>query len=139
MRQQIAVVSHVSPRAARQPLLADHAVAALSALGQSTRLQIFRLLMHSEPDGLPAGAIADRIGAAHNTLSAHLGILARAGLVRGARDGRSIIYRANIEEMKALISFLVSDCCEGNSDLCDFRAALKALGCCAPARKRKRK
>ena len=74
---------------------APHALAALAALGQQTRLEIFGLLVASEPNGLSAGTIAETIGCAHNTLSSHLSILARSGLIRGARDGRSIIYRAD--------------------------------------------
>ena len=64
--------------------------------------------MRHEPDGLAAGAIAESVGCPHNTLSSHFGILARSGLVRGTRDGRSIIYRANVEGMQTLIEFLVT-------------------------------
>ena len=79
---------------------APHALAALAALGQPTRLEIFQRLMRAEPDGLPAGAIADLVGCRHNTLSTHLSILARSGLVRGTRNGRSIIYRADVESIR---------------------------------------
>ena len=95
-------------------------VAALAALGQPTRLEIFRLLMRHEPDGLSAGAIAENIGCPQNTLSSHLAILARAQLTYGTRAGRSIIYRADVNGMRALMAFLVSDCCEGHPQLCDF-------------------
>lgn len=91
---------------------------ALAALGQPTRLEVFRLLVRQEPAGLSAGAIAEAVGCPQNTLSAHLGILARAGLVRGTRDGRSIIYRARIEAIRELIEFLVDDCCNGHPELC---------------------
>jgi DNA-binding transcriptional ArsR family regulator len=97
---------------------APHALAALAALGQPARLEIFRMLIGRESDGLPAGAIAEAIGCAHNTLSSHLSILARAGLVRARRNGRSIIYRADIEGMRALIAFLVRDCCDAHPELC---------------------
>ena len=114
----------------RRPAIASHlvsddatmsgprALAALAALGQSTRLDVFRLLMRNEPNGLSAGAIAASIGLQQNTLSTHLAILARAGLVRGTREGRSIVYRANVEGMRALIAFLVDDCCNGHPELC---------------------
>ncbi len=92
----LAVVSHVGPAAAGDAMSAPHALAALAALGQPTRLAIFRLLMQREPGGLLAGAIAEAVGCPPNTLSSHIAILARAGLVRGARDGRSIIYRADV-------------------------------------------
>jgi ArsR family transcriptional regulator, arsenate/arsenite/antimonite-responsive transcriptional repressor len=104
---------------------APHALAALAALGQSTRLEIFQRLMRAEPDGLPAGAIADLVGCRHNTLSSHLSILARSGLVRGTRNGRSIIYRADVESMRTLIGFLVADCCGGHPELCDLEVAVR--------------
>src|SRR5208282_1333153 len=96
---------------------------------------IFRLLIRREHEGLAAGAIADIVGAPHNTLSTHLAILARAGLVRGAREGRSIIYRADIEGMRDLISFLVTDCCDGHPELCDLQRSSSAPTCaCKPER-----
>lgn len=115
-----AVIAHVGPRQITGDMSAHHALAALAALGQPARLAIFRLLMRREPDGLPAGAIAGAIGCPQNTISTHLAILARAGLVTGVRDGRSIIYRAHVDGMRALIGFLVTDCCDGHADLCGF-------------------
>ena len=96
------------------------ALSALAALGQSTRLEIFRLLMRHEPAGLNAGSIAARIGCPQNTLSSHISILARAGLVQGTREGRSINYRADVEGMRRLLGFLVTDCCGGHPELCGF-------------------
>jgi DNA-binding transcriptional ArsR family regulator len=97
-----------------------HALSALAALGQATRLSIFKLLMEREPGGLAAGAIAEAIGCQQNTLSVHLGILARAGLVIGTREGRSIVYRADVQGMRALLAYLVKDCCDGHPELCGF-------------------
>jgi ArsR family transcriptional regulator, arsenate/arsenite/antimonite-responsive transcriptional repressor len=108
---------------------APHALAALAALGQPTRLEIFRLLMRAEPGGLPAGSIADTIGCPHNTLSSHLSILARSGLVRGTREGRSIIYRADVEGIRTLVGFLVTDCCDGHPELCDLQDAIRSAKC----------
>jgi len=108
---------------------APHALAALAGLGQATRLEIFRLLTRSEPDGLPAGSIAQILDCPHNTLSSHVAILARSGLVRGMRDGRSIVYRANIEAIKSLVVYLVNDCCEGHPELCNLQDALRKEGC----------
>ena len=130
----LAVVGHIGPASRGDKLSAPHALAALAALGQPTRLEIFRLLMRREPDGLPAGVIAETIGCPHNTLSTHLSILARSGLVRGARDGRSIVYRADVDGMRNLIGFLVSDCCEGHPELCNLEDALRA-NACTPAPK----
>ena len=64
---------------------------------------------------------------AHNTLSTHLAILARAGLVTGERQGRLIIYRANIQGVRSLISFLVTDCCQGHPELCCFSADVTSM------------
>jgi DNA-binding transcriptional ArsR family regulator len=119
-------------------MTSPHALAALAALGQSTRLEIFRLLMQCEPDGLPAGTIAEQVGCQQNTLSSHLSILARSGLVRGVRDGRFIIYHANVESMRALLGFLVTDCCDGHPELCGFTAATEPASCCGPAPKTRR-
>ena len=69
----------------------------LSALAQPTRLAIFRLLVKHEPIGITAGVIAETVGAPHNTLSSHLAILVRAGLLRSSRDGRTIIYRSDVD------------------------------------------
>jgi ArsR family transcriptional regulator, arsenate/arsenite/antimonite-responsive transcriptional repressor len=135
----LAVVGHVGPALTGNAMSAPHALSALAALGQQTRLAIFRLLMSTEPKGLSAGAIADKIGCPHNTLSSHLSILARSGLIRGARDGRSIIYRADVEGIRTLIGFLVMDCCQGHPELCGLRDAITAAGCgCVPAGKSKK-
>jgi ArsR family transcriptional regulator, arsenate/arsenite/antimonite-responsive transcriptional repressor len=116
----LAVVGHIGPGMIDGPMSAPHALAALAALGQPTRLEIFRMLIRREPEGLPAGKIAEAIGCPHNTLSSHLGILARSGLVRATREGRSIIYRVDVPGMRALIDFLVTDCCNGHPELCGF-------------------
>jgi ArsR family transcriptional regulator, arsenate/arsenite/antimonite-responsive transcriptional repressor len=133
----LAVVGHFAPDASSQGMTSPHALSALAALGQPTRLAIFRLLMRCEPEGLPAGSIAETIGCPHNTLSTHLGILVRAGLVRGMRNGRSINYRADVDGMRALVGFLVTDCCEGHPELCDLQDALRETACRAPSSKPK--
>jgi DNA-binding transcriptional ArsR family regulator len=96
----------------------ESAINILSALAQATRLDVFRLLVKSEPDGLPAGEIARRIGAPHNTLSTHLAVLTRAGLIEAQRQSRSIIYRADLGAVGGLIGFLVDDCCGGRPEAC---------------------
>ena len=133
----LAVVGHIGPEPHGERLSLPHALAALAALGQPTRLAIFRLLMAAEPAGLPAGDIAQRIGCPHNTLSSHLSVLARSGLVRGARDGRSIIYRAEVDGIRTLVGFLVNDCCGGHPELCDLRDAIDASCGCAPKKEAK--
>jgi ArsR family transcriptional regulator, arsenate/arsenite/antimonite-responsive transcriptional repressor len=93
-------------------------IAALSALAQTTRLDTFRLLVSREPDGVAAGELARLVGIPQNTMSAHLGILARAGLVRGKRQSRSITYRADLERLREVTLFLLKDCCGGHPDIC---------------------
>jgi DNA-binding transcriptional ArsR family regulator len=83
-------------------------VSALAALGQSTRLAAYRLLLESEPDGLSAGDIATRVGTPQNTMSNHLAVLANAGLVTSRRQSQHIIYRANVAAFTRLITFLVT-------------------------------
>lgn len=96
----------------------DLAISALSALAQGTRLDVFRLLVRHEPGGMAAGEIARQLAVPQNTMSAHLGILARGGLVRSERHSRSIVYRADLDELRALTLFLVKDCCAGSPELC---------------------
>ena len=94
------------------------AIAAMGALAQGTRLDAFRLLVRSAPDGLPAGEIARQLDIPQNTMSAHLAVLARAMLVRSERRSRSVVYRADLDSLRALTLFLVKDCCEGRAELC---------------------
>lgn len=96
----------------------ESAIAALGALAQATRLDVFRLLVRHAPDGMAAGEIARALDVPQNTMSAHLGILARAGLVRSERQSRSIIYHADLAGLRALTLFLVKDCCAGSAELC---------------------
>jgi DNA-binding transcriptional ArsR family regulator len=95
-----------------------HVVSGLSALAQTTRLQAFRLLVKHEPQGLPAGEIARALEVPQNTLSSHLSILSQADLVSSERQGTTIIYRANLEHLGAIISFLLKDCCAGRAEIC---------------------
>lgn len=96
----------------------NEAIAALSALAQATRLDTFRLLVNREPEGIPAGELARLMKVPQNTMSAHLAILARAGLVVGARQSRSIIYRADLSRFREVALFLLEDCCGGRPDIC---------------------
>ncbi|WP_172124789.1 metalloregulator ArsR/SmtB family transcription factor [Devosia sp. 919] len=107
------------------------AIDVFSALSQATRLETFRLLMEYEPDGLPAGEIARRLGVPQNTMSSHLAVLARAGLVESERHSRSIVYRAVVERVREIASFLVQDCCGGRPELCEPLVA-EFTPCCSP-------
>lgn len=103
------------------------ALAALSALGQDTRLEVFRLLVRAGPEGLPAGVIADQLGAVQNTMSAHLKVLDHAGLVRAERDGRVVRYTADMTGFRDLLAYLMEDCCNGAPELC--QPVIKAVTC----------
>lgn len=94
------------------------AISALAALAQATRLDAFRLLVQREPEGVPAGELARHMAVPQNTMSAHLGVLSRAGLVSGERKSRSIIYRANLARFREVTLFLLKDCCGGRSEVC---------------------
>jgi ArsR family transcriptional regulator len=105
-------------------------LAALSALAHETRLDVFRHLMRQLPAGVAAGDLALEFGAAPSTMSAHLAILTRAGLIRAERDGRTINYTAEQDGIRALLEFLVKDCCNGQPNACNklLQAALNP--CC---------
>ncbi|MDK1373462.1 MULTISPECIES: metalloregulator ArsR/SmtB family transcription factor [unclassified Sinorhizobium] len=93
-------------------------IAALAALAQPTRLRVFRLLVEREPDGIAAGELARLVDVPQNTMSAHLSTLAQAGLVRGERQSRSIIYRVDLDRFRAVVLYLLQDCCGGHASLC---------------------
>jgi DNA-binding transcriptional ArsR family regulator len=88
-------------------------VSALAALAQDNRLDVFRLLVQAGPQGMPAGAVAEALELAPNTLTFHFDRLRAAGLVTARRDGRSIIYAAQYERMNELLGFLTRNCCAG--------------------------
>ena len=94
------------------------ALDALAALAHETRLDVFRLLVQAAPEGVAAGEIADRLGVLQNTMSTHLGVLARASLIRRERDGRVIRYSADFDGMQKLLTYLLQDCCRGNQSIC---------------------
>lgn len=109
----------------------DAAILGLAALAQPTRLALFRLLVRQSPEGMPAGEIARQLAVPHNTLSAHVGVLARAGLVHGERRSRSIVYRADLDRLRALNLYLLRDCCGGRPDVCEPLIA-ELTPCCPP-------
>lgn len=103
------------------------ALSALSALAHEQRLAVFRLLIRAGPEGLIAGDIAAALDIRANTLSNNLNIMSAAGLIRSAREGRMIRYYADLDQMRALLEFLMQDCCGGNPDAC--RSALDQITC----------
>jgi ArsR family transcriptional regulator, arsenate/arsenite/antimonite-responsive transcriptional repressor len=109
------------------------AIAALAALAQDNRLDVFRLLVQAGPQGLAAGMVAARLSLAPNTLSFHFDRLRQAGLVTVKREGRSLIYAARFETMNGLLAYLTENCCGGVADAC----APAACAPQSPARARK--
>lgn len=87
------------------------ALAALGALAQETRLQLYRLLVTVGPDGLSAGNIAERLGVIPSSLSFHLANLVHAGLITQRRVGRLMVYAAEYATMNALLAYLSENCC----------------------------
>ena len=88
-----------------------HAIAALGALAQETRLELFRLLVTCGPAGLPAGVIAERLGVQPSSLSFHLAQLTHAGLITQRRLSRQLIYSAEYRTMNELLAYLTENCC----------------------------
>jgi protein-tyrosine-phosphatase/DNA-binding transcriptional ArsR family regulator len=93
-------------------------VAQFGSLGQPTRLAVLQSLLKVYPDGLNAGDIARKYDVPHNTMSAHLGVLSRAGLVQVERQGRVMTYRADLAAFRELVEFMARDCCGGRPELC---------------------
>ncbi|NKI36163.1 helix-turn-helix transcriptional regulator [Wenzhouxiangella sp. XN79A] len=96
----------------------EDATRALAGLAQPTRLRLFRRLIAAGSAGQAAGELAAALGVPNNTLSSHLACLKNAGLIGSRRDGRSIIYSVEIDAVRALLGFLVDDCCGGRPELC---------------------
>lgn len=104
-----------------------NALAAMSALGQETRLKVFRLLVKAGAEGIAAGEIASQLNAVPNTMSAHLKTLLQARLARTERDGKSVRYFSDMEGFRELLAFLMEDCCNGSPELC--QPVIEAITC----------
>jgi DNA-binding transcriptional ArsR family regulator len=112
----------------------EDAILALAALAQSTRLDAFRRLVRHEPEGVAAGELARLLDVPQNTMSSHLAILSRAGLVTAERQSRSIIYRADLKAFQAVALFLLQDCCGGKPEIC--APLIDSLTPCCPSAKK---
>ena len=106
------------------------ALEAFGALSQETRLDIFRRLIRELPDPMAAGDLARGLDVPSSTLSAHLGILSRAGLVKSERQGRTILYAADTDGARDLLGFLVKDCCRGQPEICKPLLEAATAKCC---------
>ncbi|NSY51486.1 ArsR/SmtB family transcription factor (plasmid) [Agrobacterium rosae] len=109
------------------------ALGAFSALSQETRLQIVRILVVAGPDGMAAGALAEKVEVSPSNISFHLKELEHSGLIAAQRQSRSIIYTANYEALGGLVRFLMEDCCSGHPEIC--APAAEVAACCAPTAK----
>ncbi len=110
----------------------DEAITVFAALAQSTRLDLFRMLIRAGEDGKTAGAAAAELGVSPSALSFHLKELSNAGVIARQRDGRSIVYRVETSTVSELITFLTDDCCQGRPELCGFlpQADRASASCC---------
>lgn len=95
----------------KQTMTLDQALIVFDALSQETRLKVIRLLVPAGPKGMPAGDIGKHLSIPHNTLSFHLTHLANATLVTSRKEGRSVYYALNFDQIRRVIKFLVQDCC----------------------------
>ena len=114
----------------------ENVILALAALAQSTRLEVFRLLVKHEPEGLAAGDIARALAVPQNTMSSHLSVLSRAGLVSAQRFSRSIVYRADLSRFRAVVVFMLRDCCDGRPEIC--APMVESLTPCSPPKPRRK-
>ncbi len=102
----------------------ETAIEAFAALAQESRMTVFRLLVREEPRGLPVGEISRRLNIVPSTLSGHLGVLKRTGLLRSTRRQRQIYYAANLDAVGDLVRFMLEDCCDGKVENCGEIAGL---------------
>lgn len=107
------------------------AIEAFAALAQTTRMDAFRTIVMHEPDGIAAGEVSRILNVPQNTMSTHLAILSRAGLISSERQGRLIIYRVSFDKLREAISFLLQDCCVGHPDICAPLIG-DIIPCCTP-------
>ena len=112
------------------------AIEAFTALAQPTRLKVFRRLLKAYPDQIAAGEIARNCKVPHNTMSTHLAVLTRSGLVAARREGRMMYYGADLDGFRSLVSFLMRDCCNGRTEIC--APLLADLNCGIPSKKQEK-
>ena len=107
------------------------ALMSFAALSQETRLHIVRMLVVAGPNGMAAGAVAEKADVSPSNVSFHLKELERAGLISQQRESRSIVYTASYEALADLVRFLMEDCCAGNPEIC--APAREVAACCSPS------
>lgn len=102
-------------------------IAGLAALAQETRLRLFRLLIETGTEGMTPTSITEKLGLAPSAISFHLKELLHANLVTVERQGRHLIYRADLNTMNQLLAYLTTNCCQGCHVLIYLRPAVKVL------------
>ncbi|MBY5903851.1 winged helix-turn-helix transcriptional regulator [Rhizobium leguminosarum] len=107
------------------------ALLSFAALSQETRLQIVRMLVVAGPEGMAAGAVAEKAGVSPSNVSFHLKELERSGLIAQRRESRSIVYSADYDALSGLVQFLMLDCCAGHPRVTGSKEITDA--CCAGA------
>lgn len=116
----------------RRNMKSKDAIDAFAALAQPTRLAVIKLLVRAGPEGMASGEIARVVEAPASTISTHLAVLARAGLVSSRRDSRLIYYAADMTGLSDLLGYLVEDCCEGHPEICaPLAKVVERAACCA--------
>lgn len=108
----------------------ETAISAFRALSQATRLDVFRLLIKAGPAGMLSGEIGRMLKVKQNTMSQNLSTLLEAGLIRNEREGRSVRYFADFDGIRAMMNFLMEDCCGGNPALCKPQNSQMQDGAC---------
>jgi DNA-binding transcriptional ArsR family regulator len=101
----------------------NDAAAHLEALGNPTRLKIYRALVRAGDAGLPVGRLQEKLKIAPSTLSHHIKTLMVVGLIDQVRDATTLVCHANYEVMRSLVNFLVAECCTGNAEDKDAKTA----------------
>ena len=101
----------------------DDAAAHLEALGNPTRLKIYRALIRAGGGGMPVGRLQDRLKIAPSTLSHHIKTLVVVGLVAQVREGTTLVCHANYDVMRELVQFLVAECCSESAESADAKSA----------------
>lgn len=101
----------------------DDAAAHLEALGNPTRLKIYRALVRAGESGLAVGRLQDKLKIAPSTLSHHIKTLVIVGLVNQVRDSTTLVCHANYDVMRGLVDFLVAECCADTAENDDTKAA----------------
>ena len=94
-------------------MLANDAASGFSALGNTSRLHIFRFLVRAGSDGAAIGTIQQHLSMPLSTLAHHLNMLVKADLILQKKIGRQVMCRANFEQMEELVGFLTENCCSG--------------------------